>query len=233
MKKRARKSPGRGRSGSPHGTAPSPPRRRRMDPADRERQIVDGAVAFFAEVGFDGSLRDLAKRLGITHQNLFRYFPTKEALIERVYQEGYRWRPEWDGMLGDRSQPLESRLIEFYRVYTAALFKRDWIRIVVFAGLRGVDIPGRYLKQLQKMVLEPMAFELRTLAGLPEEPDRPLSPDELQIAWALHAQMFYPAILRFAYGMKAADDFGRDVGSTVGRYLRGAPAAMREARARS
>ena len=71
-------------------------RRRRLDPEDREREIVEGAVAFFAEVGFDGGLRDLAKRLGMTHQNLFRYFPTKEALIERVYKEVYlnRWQPE-------------------------------------------------------------------------------------------------------------------------------------------
>jgi AcrR family transcriptional regulator len=46
---------------SPERALP-PKRRRRLDPADREREIVDGAVAFFAEVGFDGGLRDLAKR---------------------------------------------------------------------------------------------------------------------------------------------------------------------------
>src|SRR3984893_14769207 len=75
--------------GNPPAKAPLPKRRRRLDPEDREREILDGAVAFFPEVGFDGGLRDLAKRLGITHQNLFRYFPTKEALIESVYKEVY------------------------------------------------------------------------------------------------------------------------------------------------
>ena len=91
----------------------SPKPRRRLRPEDRERKIVDGAVAFFAEVGFDGGLRDLAKRLGITHQNLFRYFPTKEALIERVYQEVYlsRWQPEWETVLHDPAKSLERRLI--------------------------------------------------------------------------------------------------------------------------
>src|SRR5260370_36230851 len=80
---------GRGRVvNSPERVLPAR-RRRRLDPEDREREIVDGAVAFFAEGGFDGGLRDLAKRLGITHQQLFRYFPTKEALIERVYKEMY------------------------------------------------------------------------------------------------------------------------------------------------
>jgi hypothetical protein len=33
------------------------PRRRRLAPEDREREIIEGAVAFFAEVGFEGGLR--------------------------------------------------------------------------------------------------------------------------------------------------------------------------------
>src|SRR5258708_39008214 len=97
----------RGMNAPEHG--PPPKRRRRLDPEDREREIVDSAVPFFAEVGFDGGLRDLAKRLGITHQNLFRYFPTKEALIERVYKEIYlsRWQPEWEYIRQDSTKPFD------------------------------------------------------------------------------------------------------------------------------
>jgi hypothetical protein len=54
---------GRGRVVNSPERVLSPKRRRRLDPEDREREIVDGAVAFFAEVGFEGGLRDLAKRL--------------------------------------------------------------------------------------------------------------------------------------------------------------------------
>src|SRR6202043_4276039 len=115
MVERIRKSGKAGphQRGNPPAKAPLPKRRRRLDPEDREREIFDGAVAFFAEVGFDGGLRDLAKRLGITHQNLFHYFATKEALIERVYKEVYlsRWRPEWETLLRDQSKPLQARLI--------------------------------------------------------------------------------------------------------------------------
>jgi len=100
-------------------------RRRRLEPEDREREIIDGAIAFFAEVGFDGGLRDLAKRLGITHQNVFRYFPTKEALIERVYKEVYlsRWQPEWEIILHDKTQPLERRLVTFYESYFPMIYR--------------------------------------------------------------------------------------------------------------
>jgi AcrR family transcriptional regulator len=112
MKKGTKKR--RGEDASTMAKATRPTRRRRLEPADREREILDGAVAFFTEVGFDGGLRDLAKRLGITHQNLFRYFPTTEALIERVYEEVYlsRWQPEWGAILQDTSRPLDQRLIE-------------------------------------------------------------------------------------------------------------------------
>ena len=65
---------------------------------ERERLIVEEAVRFFAEVGFDGQMRALAERLGVTQPLLYRYFADKEALIERVFDEVYmkRWRPEWE-----------------------------------------------------------------------------------------------------------------------------------------
>lgn len=71
------------------------PIKRRMKREERDREIAQAAVAFFAEVGFDGDTRELARRLGVTQSLIFRYFPTKAALIERVYQEVYvgRWNP--------------------------------------------------------------------------------------------------------------------------------------------
>src|SRR3546814_15874232 len=54
----------------------------RLPRAERERLIVEGAVQFFAEVGFGGDTRELAKRLNITHPLLFRYFASQNALIE-------------------------------------------------------------------------------------------------------------------------------------------------------
>ncbi len=49
--------------------------------------IVREAVSFFAEHGFEGQTRELARRLGITQPLLYRYFPDKAALIDRVYRE--------------------------------------------------------------------------------------------------------------------------------------------------
>lgn len=214
------------------GPRPQAPRkRRRLDPADREREIVEGAIAFFSEVGFDGSLRDLAERIGVTHQNLFRYFPTKEALIERVYKEVYlnRWQQDWERLLQGPSETLEDRLIAFYEAYFTAIYRYDWVRIFVFAGLKDVGITKRYLSFVQRKVIEPICYELRRTVGAAKKEDRPLSPLELEIAWGLHGELFYLAIRKWVYDMPTPTDLSLVVRSAVTRFLKGAPAAMRKA----
>ena len=80
------------------GGAPS---RKRLPTAEREQQIVRGAIRFFSDRGLDGQLRDLAKNIGVTHALLYHYFPTKQALIERVYTELFEglWQAEWERIL--------------------------------------------------------------------------------------------------------------------------------------
>lgn len=115
MAKKAQKTakqPARRRTEAGGRTAP---KRRNMRAVDRERAIVDEAIRFFAERGFEGQTRELAKRMGITHSGIYRHFPSKEALIERVYQEVYlsRWSPDWGALIRDRALPLEARLTRF------------------------------------------------------------------------------------------------------------------------
>ncbi|WP_199533725.1 TetR/AcrR family transcriptional regulator [Pluralibacter gergoviae] len=205
-----------------------PAKRRRMLPADREKEIVEEAVRFFAEVGFDGTLRELAVRLGITHQNLFRYFPTKEALIDRVYREVYlsRWQPEWETMLQQPGKSLEARLTDFYKAYLHAIFRYDWVRIFVFAGLKGVGISQRYLTLIQTRLIEPLAIELRSMS-CDAQAGKALSADELEVAWGLHGELFYLAVRRWIYDMPVPGDLDALIENTIARFFHGAPAVMR------
>lgn len=53
----------------------------------RREDIISAAVALYAEAGYYGSsLREIAKRAGITHAGLLYYFPTKEALLAAVLE---------------------------------------------------------------------------------------------------------------------------------------------------
>jgi AcrR family transcriptional regulator len=204
-------------------------RRRRLDPQARERQILEGAISFFAEVGFAGQTRELASRLGITQPLLYRYFPSKEHLIERVYQEVYikRWQPHWEVLITDRSRPLEERLIDFYHQYTRAIFHYEWVRIFMFAGLMGVNINRRYLTIVRQKLFVPLCTELREAHGLPSVETLPISDEEIELATSLHGGIYYAAIRKWIYGLPIPEDLDAHVVRVVQTFLHGAPDTLR------
>jgi AcrR family transcriptional regulator len=202
--------------------------RRRLPRDERERQIVDGAIRYFAEVGFEGQTRELARRLGITQPLLFRYFPTKEALIERVFQEVYLnpWKPEWEQWLADREVPLEDRLCRYYGDYTQTIFSYDWIRIFMFSGLKGEAINTRYLALVRERILGPVCLELRAHFGLPNADAQPITAAEMEVAWTLHAGIFYVGVRKWIYHDDVPDDLDPVIRNSVRAFLSGAGAVI-------
>jgi AcrR family transcriptional regulator len=230
MAKKARKAakrPAR-RPSEKHGSAA--PKRRNMRAADRERLIVDEAIRFFAERGFEGQTRELAKRMGITHSAIYRHFPSKEALIERVYQEVYlsRWSPDWAPLIRDRALPMEARLTRFYLDYVARVFEYNWVRIFVFSGMKSFGITGRYLDLVRREIIEPAAAELRDELRLPDIKVQPLDEREIEMFWGLHGRIFYLAIRKFIYETPIPSDLDIIVRDAVQVFLVGAKPMMAE-----
>jgi AcrR family transcriptional regulator len=198
--------------------------RKRMKREDRDREIAAAAVAFFAEVGFDGDTRELARRLGVTQSLIFRYFPSKAALIERVYQEVYvgRWNPYWETIIADRSVPLQDRLIRLYKDYARVSLTYDWVRIFMFSGLKGEDINTRYLKFLKSRILEPIAIEIRAELGLPTPEELPLKIAEVELAWGINSRIFYLGQRKWIFNMPLEMDIDTIIEYTIITYLSGA-----------
>lgn len=201
------------------------PNQKRMSREEREELIVKEAVCFFAERGFEGKTRDLAARIGITQPLLYRYFPSKDHLIERVYQEVYvrRWNSEWEAWIADRSQPLEERLCRFYKQYARAVYDYVWVRMFVYSGLRGVDINDRYLAMIRKTVLIPIAVEMRHANALTNPNDLPITEEEIELVWGLHGAFFYRAVRHFVYNMPLIDDPDQAIENDIQVFLKGAP----------
>jgi AcrR family transcriptional regulator len=213
----------------PAKSAKKPPRRN-MRAAERERFIVDEAVKFFAEQGFGGQTRELAKRMGITHSAIYRHFPSKEALIERVYEEIYlsRWSPSWNALIGDRTLSLQTRLSRFYLEYVGQVFEYNWVRIFVFSGLKSFDITKRYLQIVRDQIIEPACCELRHDLNLPSSDEVPLSEREIEMFWGLHGRIFYMAIRRFVYETPTPDQLDDIVNDAVRVFIDGSEKLMRE-----
>jgi AcrR family transcriptional regulator len=194
-----------------------------MAPAEREAEILRGAVAFFAETGFEGGTRELAARLGITQPLLYRYFPSKEVLLDRVYQEVYlsRWNPQWEARLTDRSRPLEARLTVFYQDYARAIMTYEWVRLFMFAGLKGLDFNARYIAFLRGAVFEKVVAELRHFCG--QHDPSPARDEEIEMVWGLHAAIYYLGVRRWIYNMPMPADLERDIALRVTTFLGGFP----------
>lgn len=172
--------------------------RKRLSSDQRRQEFISKAIRLFAEEGFESSTRELARRLGVTQPLLYRYFPSKQDLITEVYETVYlrRWRPEWEAMIADRSLPIEERLCQFYDAYTDVVFQRDWMRIFLFSGLKGVDINRRYLGRVRERILVPIVRECRQAAGCAVlDP----SEEEITCAWVAHGGIYYQGIRTMIY----------------------------------
>ncbi len=197
------------------------PVRKRLPPAQREKQILEGAISFFSEVGFSGQTRELSRRIGITQPLLYRYFSSKQVLIERVYEHIFlgRWNPQWVTLIHDQKLPLRDRLIEFYRQYAAATYQPEWIRIYIYAGLADTGLNKRYLDLIERELLSALFIELRRYCG--HDTAAPVSHEEVEFAWSLHGGMFYYAVRHFIFGADIHVDFMANVALVLDNFLAG------------
>ena len=209
-----------------------PAPRRRLAAQDREDQIVQAAIDFFARRGFDAGTRDLAKELGVSQPLLYRYFPTKEALVDRVYEEVFvrRWNPEWDEWLADRSVPLGDRLKRYLRDYAHYVLRNEWVRIFIYAGLSRAGINQKYLARLRERHFRVIARELRHTYQIPEPQDSGAEDEEVELIWAMHSSVFYIGVRKWIYQESVPRDLDRVINLRVDAFILGVPAVLRAQR---
>ncbi len=200
--------------------APQSPKQRRLSPDERRQEFIQKATEFFAEEGFDGGTRELARRLGVTQPLLYRYFPNKEELIKEVYRTVYLDRLDsgWDKLLADRSMTVRERLLKFYEAYTDVIYNRTWLRIYLFAGLKGLDINRWYVGVVRDKILTRVIKECRVEAGLP--PGKPTDA-EIELAWVIHGGVFYYGVRKYIYESPVFEDRAQMIADAVDTYLAG------------
>src|SRR5437868_8019990 len=196
-------------------------KQRRLSPEDRRKEFVAKATEFFSEEGFGGGTRALARRLGVTQPLLYRYFPSKDDLIKEVYRTVYLDPLEtgWERLLTDRTRPLRDRLLEFYRTYTDAVFTRKWLRIYLYAGLKGLDINRWYVGMVKDKNLARIIRECRHEVGLGVQ-SKP-SAAELELAWVFHGGIFYYGVRKYIYESPVLEDKERIISDGLDIFLAG------------
>ena len=171
-----------------------------MRSAEREQQILEGAIKFFSERGLEGQLRELARDIGITHALLFHYFPTKQALVDRMYEQLFegRWDARWEGLLDDPGLDIERKMTRFYRWYAKEVLSPEWVRILIFSGLSDRTIPDRFFGLLRRRLFPRLIRQTRIYRGVSTRGRA--SARELELLMGLHGGIFYMKLRQWVYG---------------------------------
>nr|WP_311771994.1 TetR/AcrR family transcriptional regulator [Burkholderia sp. Bp9031] len=150
---------------------------------------------------------------------LYRYFPSKDALIDRVYDEIYTWNANWEELIADRARSLHDRLVAFYRAYAKTVLRREGVRTFIFAGLSREGCNTRYLSRLRDRVFLPVLRELRHEYDLAEPTTEARRNAEIERVRSLHASIVYFGIRKWIYGLPVPDDLDTEIARLVDAFL--------------
>lgn len=152
--------------------------------AQRRRQILDAALAVFAEQGFAAArLDDIAARTGVAKGTLYLYFESKEALFEELLREaavplqGRLARIAADPRISGRDAIF--RLLDAFRREIIETDARHLVRLMLSEGSRFPSLTGFYyreilsravplLRQILQRAHESGDIRSRKLAELPQ-----------------------------------------------------------------
>lgn len=215
---------------APQAAADRPARSRapRRPALERREEFLTRAAAFFAERGFQGSTRALAEELGVKQALLYRYFASKEALVEAVFARvlGERWSDDFAALLAERGRPLEERLAAVYRAYAA----RDHglaLRLMLRAALDGHAVPPGRGAPVTEQIVAPLIAELRYETGLPGLERRPLLKVERDMVLMLHAAVVFHGIREHVYRVPIQGERDAVVALYCATFLAGAREQIR------
>ena len=134
----------------------------RLPAQERRAAILLTAASFFAAEGFSASTRDLAESMGIRQALLYKYFPSKEILIESVLEALFKmnWNSHFSSIISDRTMLLEDRL---KRIFLGQLENETEIavRLRLRAVLDGWKLPVSLFDELDKTLILPLVEEMR------------------------------------------------------------------------
>jgi AcrR family transcriptional regulator len=151
-------------------------------PVDKREAILDAALVLFAERGFHGTAVPLvAERAGVGAGTLYRYFESKEALVNALYR---RWKGQ---LLGEllRDFPADGSARQQFHAF--------WTRMVAFArqhpeGFNFLELHHHapYLDEESRRLERDALTMLRQFIGRAQELEqmKAIAPEVLMaIAW--------------------------------------------------
>jgi AcrR family transcriptional regulator len=115
----------------------------RLSGEERQSQIIDVALNFFAEKGYNGTrTRDIARAAGISETLIFQYFKTKKGLYQASLQRLFGGHPAMPDIEKKMVQKDDFGVLKNLAVHLISHSKEDRriIRLAIFAALEGFSM---------------------------------------------------------------------------------------------
>ena len=198
-------------------------KQRRVKRGERRKLIIEMATELFSKNGFSTSTRDIAAALGVTQALLYKYFDSKEALIEAVFKELYGSAeriPSISDYIG-ANVSLDKTYSDFYKVYYDR-WDPDSLRLFFRAMLDGFTPQMLNAPVLKESVVYQIIGVLRHSQGLPSIESRSLSSEEFELAMVLHHAIIMLVIRKYIYKSEPVTGIEKGIELSVQTWLLGA-----------
>lgn len=158
------------------------------DPASpvraRETEILAAIRHVFAEKGFDGaSMQDLARAAGMSVGNFYRYFPSKDAMVEAIIRRDLEEVEAQFALVVSAPQPLDVlRAALHARIHGESCDSDDapmWAEMTA-AGMRKPEI-GALVARMEAEITAYLTQVFALATGL--------APDEARARFDAHARL--------------------------------------------
>ena len=119
-------------------------------------------------------------------------------------------------------------MVRFYTQFAGVVVNYEWIRLAMYAGLRGIDLDRRLLAHVDKRIVQPICRELRREFDLPVRKNTPLKEGERELVWGLNARIVHLGIRTYIYGMPLPRNLGDVIESEIDVFFAGIQPVLRK-----
>lgn len=192
----------------------------------RIRRIVDAAVGLAEQGGFDGvRLRDVAETSGVAIGTLYKYFPSKEAILIYAVNEGNEGLERLMVESPPAGESPAERVTNFFTTATQAFtrrpdFARAVLRAIAASDQATADQQAGFHLRIGRMIIA-------ALRGEAHDASRPLSEPigsdkEKSIALILN-HVWFAALLGWSSGLHPASAVPDRMAQAIELILGGTP----------
>lgn len=150
------------------------PKRSRLSPAERKRQLLNAAIELFAEKGIgEAKHADIARRVGVSTAATFVYFPTREALLDDVAAEISRFAfALFDGVKPERGSGKEILRQLAGGLLAAEATRPAYVKVLLGLSTRFDTRMRAHYHEMQDQLLTKISDIIWTHEGIDQRADR-------------------------------------------------------------